>query len=166
MLAQIEQQSSEAGYWSRSQGVVGACVKLNGTCDRDSGAKEASPRSSRWTWPNETTSCPTSASSATHAHDLLLKRTQFMEPNCPDSLVATCLARLRRFFEPHSRDTPRAVTTLVRPDGGECCAVLLCTAHAPYVEYVPPDTTAAIFWLKNRCPAQWRDRWQLEHISQ
>jgi hypothetical protein len=32
----------------------------------------------------------------------------------------------------------------------------------PYVEHVPPDTTAAIFWLKNRDPAHWRDAWQLE----
>jgi hypothetical protein len=30
--------------------------------------------------------------------------------------------------------------------------------EAPYVEHYPPDTTAAIFWLKNRRPAQWRDR--------
>ena len=29
--------------------------------------------------------------------------------------------------------------------------------YAPYVEYVPPDTTAAIFWLKNRDPEHWRD---------
>jgi hypothetical protein len=35
----------------------------------------------------------------------------------------------------------------------------------PYVEHVPPDTTAAIFWLKNRNPAQWRDAWQLEHVT-
>jgi hypothetical protein len=28
----------------------------------------------------------------------------------------------------------------------------------PYVEYVPPDTTAATFWLKNRKPAEWRDK--------
>lgn len=27
-----------------------------------------------------------------------------------------------------------------------------------YVEHYPPDTTAAIFWLKNRRPDQWRDR--------
>jgi hypothetical protein len=32
----------------------------------------------------------------------------------------------------------------------------------PYVEHVPPDTTAAIFWLKNRDPAHWRDAWQIE----
>ena len=30
--------------------------------------------------------------------------------------------------------------------------------YAPYREHVPPDTTAAIFWLKNRRPDQWRDK--------
>jgi hypothetical protein len=35
--------------------------------------------------------------------------------------------------------------------------------YAPYREHVPPDTTAAIFWLKNRDPARWRDAWQVEH---
>lgn len=28
----------------------------------------------------------------------------------------------------------------------------------PYQEHVPPDTTAAIFWLKNRKPGEWRDK--------
>jgi hypothetical protein len=36
---------------------------------------------------------------------------------------------------------------------------------APYVEHVPPDVTACIFWLKNRDPAHWRDAWQLEHVT-
>lgn len=27
----------------------------------------------------------------------------------------------------------------------------------PYIEHHPPDTTACIFWLKNRQPANWRD---------
>lgn len=31
-------------------------------------------------------------------------------------------------------------------------------AEVPYVEHYPPDTTAAIFWLKNRQPAKWRDK--------
>ena len=35
--------------------------------------------------------------------------------------------------------------------------------YAPYREHVPPDTTAAIFWLKNRKPSEWRDAWQVEH---
>lgn len=30
--------------------------------------------------------------------------------------------------------------------------------RAPVVEHVPPDTTAMIFWLKNRKQAEWRDR--------
>lgn len=29
---------------------------------------------------------------------------------------------------------------------------------ADYEEYVTPDTTAQIFWLKNRRPEQWRDK--------
>ena len=36
--------------------------------------------------------------------------------------------------------------------------------YAPYREHVPPDVTAAIFWLKNRDPARWRDAWQMEHV--
>jgi hypothetical protein len=37
--------------------------------------------------------------------------------------------------------------------------------YAPYVEHVPPDTTAGIFWMKNRDPAHWRDAWQVEHVT-
>jgi hypothetical protein len=36
--------------------------------------------------------------------------------------------------------------------------------YAPYVEHVPLDITACIFWLKNREPVHWRDAWQLEHV--
>jgi hypothetical protein len=34
-----------------------------------------------------------------------------------------------------------------------------------YMEHVPPSDVACIFWLKNRNPAQWRDAWQLEHVT-
>ena len=34
----------------------------------------------------------------------------------------------------------------------------------PYVEHVPPDVTACIFWLKNRDPEHWRDSQQMEHV--
>lgn len=34
--------------------------------------------------------------------------------------------------------------------------------EVPYVEHYPPDTTAAIFWLKNRRPDVWRDKTQTE----
>lgn len=33
--------------------------------------------------------------------------------------------------------------------------------HVEYVDeqvYIPPNVTAQIFWLKNRKPAQWRDK--------
>lgn len=32
----------------------------------------------------------------------------------------------------------------------------------PTVEHIPPDTTAAIFWLKNRHPEKWRDKKDVE----
>lgn len=33
----------------------------------------------------------------------------------------------------------------------------------PYREHVPPDTTAGIFWLKNRRKEEWRDKQVHEH---
>jgi hypothetical protein len=35
----------------------------------------------------------------------------------------------------------------------------------PIRKFYPPDTTAAIFWLKNRKPAQWRDKQDIEHTG-
>jgi hypothetical protein len=35
--------------------------------------------------------------------------------------------------------------------------------EVPYREHVPPDTTAQIFWLKNRKRADWRDKQDIEH---
>lgn len=34
--------------------------------------------------------------------------------------------------------------------------------QTPIRKYYPPDTTACIFWLKNRKPAEWRDRVEQE----
>lgn len=33
----------------------------------------------------------------------------------------------------------------------------------PTTKHYPPDTTAAIFWLKNRQPGKWRDKQEVEH---
>ncbi len=33
----------------------------------------------------------------------------------------------------------------------------------PTVKHYAPDTTAAIFWLKNRKPREWRDKQDIEH---
>ena len=35
--------------------------------------------------------------------------------------------------------------------------------YAPYRAKVPPDTTAAIFWLKNRRGADWRDKTEVHN---
>lgn len=35
--------------------------------------------------------------------------------------------------------------------------------YAPFRAKVAPDTTALIFWLKNRRPEQWRDKTVVEH---
>ncbi len=38
--------------------------------------------------------------------------------------------------------------------------------QVPYREIVPPDTTACIFWLKNRKKAEWRDKLDHEHSGE
>ena len=35
----------------------------------------------------------------------------------------------------------------------------------PMIKHYPPDTTAAIFWLKNRRPDLWRDKVEQEHTG-
>lgn len=32
-------------------------------------------------------------------------------------------------------------------------------------KHYPPDTTAAIFWLKNRQPRKWRDKQEIDHSN-
>lgn len=34
--------------------------------------------------------------------------------------------------------------------------------ETPLIKYYPPDPTAAIFWLKNRRPKDWRDKHDIE----
>jgi len=38
--------------------------------------------------------------------------------------------------------------------------------QTPYVKQIPPDTTAAIFWLKNRKPVEWRDKQEVQHSGE
>ena len=37
------------------------------------------------------------------------------------------------------------------------------TIEHKYIEYYPPDTTAMIFFLKNRRPDRWRDTQNIDH---
>ena len=38
--------------------------------------------------------------------------------------------------------------------------------EVPYVERYAPDATSMIFWLKNRRPAEWRDKHEVEHSGE
>lgn len=35
--------------------------------------------------------------------------------------------------------------------------------QTPIRKYYPPDSTAMIFWLKNRKPTEWREKQEIEH---
>jgi hypothetical protein len=37
--------------------------------------------------------------------------------------------------------------------------------QTPIRKFFPPDTTACIFWLKNRQPEKWRDKQDVEHTG-
>jgi hypothetical protein len=37
--------------------------------------------------------------------------------------------------------------------------------ETPIRKYYPPDATSMIFWLKNRRPAEWRDKQDIEHTG-
>lgn len=37
--------------------------------------------------------------------------------------------------------------------------------YAPYTAKIAPDVTAAIFWLKNRDPENWRDKQEIEQTN-
>lgn len=66
----------------------------------------------------------------------------------PDSIVE------RSLFNRAKGYSYEAVKLFVDKDGGE--------HRMAYIEHVPPDVTAQIFWLKNRRPDEWRDR--QEHV--
>jgi hypothetical protein len=57
-----------------------------------------------------------------------------------------------------------------RAKGYDCPATKFITVNGnlvtkEYIEHYPPDTTACIFWLKNRKPAQWRDSSRTEVVT-
>jgi hypothetical protein len=88
----------------------------------------------------------------------------------PEALDATNEPRARQQTAEH--DQPRVERSLYeRANGYNFEAVKIFMppnrekpVYAPYVEHVPPDVTACIFWLKNRDPQHWRDSQRLEHV--
>lgn len=70
-----------------------------------------------------------------------------------DAKVEAALYKMATGFE------YKAKKPMVVGDGGG-------EAHVEIVEYdetVLPNTTSMIFWLKNRQPAKWRDKQEMEH---
>lgn len=63
---------------------------------------------------------------------------------------------IRRLFERATGYSHEAVKIFMPANATE-------PVYAPYTEHYAPDTTAAIFWLKNRVPQEWRDKVDLEH---
>lgn len=57
---------------------------------------------------------------------------------------------VRSLFERANGYSHPAVKIFCTKDGG--------IVEAPYTEHYAPDTTACIFWLKNRRPNEWRDQ--------
>ena len=37
-------------------------------------------------------------------------------------------------------------------------------SQTPYIKKYAPDTTAQIFWLKNRQPKKWRDKTEVDKV--
>lgn len=55
----------------------------------------------------------------------------------------------------YTYDSEKIVTLSAGPLGSSI-------ERVPIVEHVPPDTTAMIFWLKNRRKGEWRDKQEVE----
>lgn len=53
----------------------------------------------------------------------------------------------------------------IKSGSGENVVIQPATKIKTVVKEVQPDTTAQIFWLKNRKPAQWRDKQDIEHTG-
>jgi hypothetical protein len=67
-----------------------------------------------------------------------------------DSEVADRLYQRARGFEHASEEIKVVEGEIVR---------------VPITKIYPPDTTAGIFWLKNRQKGKWRDRQEIDHTS-
>ena len=64
----------------------------------------------------------------------------------------------RSLFERATGYTRESVKIFCGKDGS--------VTEVPFMEHVPPDSTAMIFWLKNRKPAEWRDKVDMEHSGE
>lgn len=83
--------------------------------------------------------------------DAIKKGKQFADANVADRLYQRAMG-----FEHDSEEIK--VLPLGNGMGSEI-------ERVPVVKVYPPDTTAAIFWLKNRQPKIWRDKQEIDHST-
>lgn len=82
------------------------------------------------------------------------KHTEFLESLKRGKMEADAVIASKLFHRAKGYEHPDIVTATFR---GAITDIKEVTKH------YPPDTTAAIFWLKNRQPEKWRDKTDLEH---
>ena len=77
------------------------------------------------------------------------KYPEFLEAIKPAKEVADTIVE-RALYERATGYERDSVKIFLAKDGS--------VVQVPFREYVPPDATSMIFWLKNRKSAEWRDR--------
>lgn len=105
------------------------------------------------------------------AHNLGIAYSTFKEYKSKYADLAALLKRNKEIvdYEVENALLERArgkTVTLMRPfkvknkffDNGHLVEEKESIVYAEYQEYIPPDTTAQIFWLKNRKPDKWKDK--------
>lgn len=73
-------------------------------------------------------------------------------------------ALLKRALGYKFDEVTREIAEIKNEETGKHERVLIETKRV--TKEVQPDTTAQIFWLKNRKPAEWRDKQQIEHMGE
>ena len=81
------------------------------------------------------------------AHPTFLQSLKDGKENADAAIAASLYGRAKGYSHPEDK---------IFNNGGE--EMIVKTER-----HYPPDTTACIFWLKNRQPAKWRDKQEVEH---
>lgn len=84
------------------------------------------------------------------------KHVEFLESLKRGKTEADAVIASKLFHRAKGYDHPDIITA-------SCQGVI--TDIKTVTKYYPPDTTAAIFWLKNRQPSKWRDKADIEHTG-
>jgi hypothetical protein len=90
-------------------------------------------------------------------HNWKKSKPNFLESIKKGKAVADAKVKLK-LYERAVGYSHQAVKIFCNKDGD--------VTKVPYIEYFPPDTTAGIYWTKNRMPKEWRDKHHLDHSGE